>query len=310
MRRFILKASLFFGLVAIIDVVSGFAFKELIAKAGFGKTFKGYYIANICSDDIIILGSSHANRHYVPRILQDSLNLSCYNCGEPGCGIIPAYAHYKMIVERKKPRLVIYETTPVYDYYVSDDYSKYLGRVRQYSDKKPVAELFEVFGDELQPLRLMSNMYRNNSSIVHNLMDLVVPTKDYRGYGPLFGVLTSDEIKQISKTLVDKEIKSHDIDSLKLAYVEKLFTDIVADGVRMVCIISPQYGVSSNQSIEEYIPVIELCERLNIPFIDNREYAGITGDMELFQDFGHLNDKGAKKYTASLIPILRDIISE
>ena len=84
---------------------------------------------------IIILGSSHAVRHYVPSVIQDSLGLTCYNCGEPGCGIIPAYARYKMVAERNKPKLVIYEVTPGYDYLVSDDYSKYLGKVRQYSEK-------------------------------------------------------------------------------------------------------------------------------------------------------------------------------
>ena len=305
MTKFVLKVSLFFALVAIIDIVSGFAFKNVITRAKYGETYNSNYIANICTDDIIILGSSHADRHYVPDVIQDSLGLSCYNCGEPGCGIIPAYARYKMIAERKKPRLVIYEATPGYDYFVSDDYSKYLGRVRQYSDKKPVAELYDVFGDELEPLRLMSNMYRNNSSIVQNLMDLVVPTKDYRGYGPLYGTLTADAVKQKMETLVEKDTKSYTIDSLKLFYVEKLFADIVADGVHVLCVISPRFTVTSEDGLQAYAPIMELCEKYNIPFIDNRNYLGITGDMELFQDFGHLNDKGAKKYTASLIPVLR-----
>jgi hypothetical protein len=92
-----------------------------------------------------------------------------------------------MIAERKKPKLVIYEVTPGYDYFVADDYSKYLGRIRQYSNQKPVAEMYETFGDDMEHLRLLSNMYRNNSNVVQNLMDMVVPTKDYRGYGPLFG---------------------------------------------------------------------------------------------------------------------------
>lgn len=310
MKKFVLKISLFFALVAIIDIVSGFAFKEVISRAKYGETHNSNYIANICTDDIIILGSSYADRHYVPSVIQDSLGLSCYNCGEPGCGIIPAYARYKMIAERKKPRLVIYEATPGYDYFVSDDYSKYLGRVRQYSDKKTVAEMYEVFGDELEPLRLMSGMYRYNSSIVQILMDLVVPTKDYRGYGPLFGTLTADVVKQKTETQVEKDTKSYTIDSLKLSYVDKLFSGVKADGVHLLCIISPRFRGSSEDSQQAYTPIVELCEKYNIPFIDNRNYSGITGEMELFQDFGHLNDKGAKKYTASLIPLLRDIINE
>lgn len=308
MNRFLLKIALFFALVAVIDVVSGFAFKKMVGSAKYGETYNSNYISNICTDDIIILGSSHADRHYVPSVIQDSLGFSCYNCGEPGCGIIPAYPRYKMVAERKKPLLVIYEATPGYDYYVSDDYSKYLGRVRQYSEKKPVAELYEAFGDELEPLRLMSNMFRNNSSVVHNVMDLFVPTKDYRGYGPLYGVLTEEAIAQEAETQVEKDAKTHVIDSLKLSYVEKLFADVKADGVNMICIISPQFKATTDLQMDDYQPVIQLCEKYGVPFINNKCYDGITGQRELFQDFGHLNDKGARKYTASLIPLFREYL--
>ena len=299
---------LFFALVALIDIASGYTFKEILGHAKYGDTYKSYYIANRCTDDIIILGSSHADRHYVPLVIQDSLGVSCYNCGEPRCGIIPAYARYKMVAERKKPRLVIYEATPGYDYFVSDDYSKYLGKIRQYTNKKSVAEMYKVFGDELESLRLLSNMYRNNSSIVSNLMDLVVPTKDFRGYGPLYGEMNTESTNLKAKTQVEKDTKSHFIDSLKLSYVEKLFADIKSDGVSVVCIISPQFNATSNDKLEDFQPVIRLCEIYDIPFIDNRCYSGITGEKELFQDFNHLNDKGAKKYTASIIPILRQYL--
>ncbi|MBP5771476.1 MAG: hypothetical protein J6W75_08975 [Bacteroidaceae bacterium] len=306
MKKYLFKIAFFFAFVAIIDVACGFAFRYLTAKAKYGETYNNNYIANVCVDDVIILGSSHADRHYVPSVIQDSLGLSCYNCGEPGCGIIPAYARYKMITERKKPQLVIYEATPGYDYFIADDYSKYLGRIRQYSDREPVADMYETFGDELEPLRLLSNMYRNNSNIVQNLMDIVVPTKDYRGYGPLFGKLTEEAIIYNRKTQLEKDIKSQKIDSLKLSYVEKLFADVKADGVCIVCTLSPYFMTRTNDKDDiKYLPVIELCRKYNIPFIDNRNYEGITGEMEYFQDFDHLNDNGAKKYTSSLIPTLR-----
>lgn len=165
--------------------------------------------------------------------------------------------------------------------------------------------MYEVLGDELEPLRLKSGLYRNNSSIVQNIMDLVVPTKDYRGYEPLFGTLTADAVKQNTATQVEKDTKSYTVDSLKFSYVDRLFSYVKSDGVQLLCIISPRFRVSSEDSQQAYTPIIELCKKHNIHFIDNRNYPGISGEMELFQDFGHLNDKGAKKYTASLIPLLR-----
>lgn len=308
MKKFLLKTALFFAIMAVIDVSCGYIFKFLTSTAKYGETFKNNYIANVSTDEVIILGSSHAARHYVPSVIQDSLGVSCYNCGEPGCGIIPAYARYKMIAERKKPRLVIYEATPGYDYFVSDNYSKYLGRVRQYSDKKPVVEMCETLGDELEPLRLKSSLYRNNSKIVQNVMDLVIPTKDYRGYGPLYGELTEEAIERRSETQVEKDTKSHKIDSLKLSYVEKLFVDAKNDEVSIICLISPSFLTRTEEKNEDYLSVIELCNKYDIPYLDNDNYDGITGELKLFHDFGHLNDKGARKYTASLIPVLKQML--
>lgn len=305
MRKYLLKIAFFFALMAVIDVVSGFAFQFFTSKAKYGDTYKNNYIANISTDDVIILGSSHAARHYVPSVIQDSLGLSCYNCGEPGCGIIPAYARYKMIAERKKPRLVIYEATPGYDYFVSDDYSKYLGRIRQYSNKEAVAEMYETLGDDLEPMRLMSSLYRNNSNIVQNIMDLVVPSKNNYGYEPLYGKITKEAVESRKETQVEKDIKSREIDSLKLSYVERLFADTKSNGVSIICIVSPSFCSRAEEEKGDYLPVIELCKKYNIPYVDYDNYEGITGEMELFQDFGHMNDKGARIFTASLTPFLK-----
>ena len=158
MKRFLIQIAVFFGLVAVIDVCCGFGFDYLKSHAKGGDTCKNYYLAERCEDDVLILGSSKAARHYVPSVIEDSLGLSCYNAGEPGCGIIPAYARYRMVAERHKPKLVVYEVTPSYDYFVADDYTKYLGPIRQYRDKKAVRELYSSFGDEWENVKALSNM--------------------------------------------------------------------------------------------------------------------------------------------------------
>lgn len=305
MRKFLFKIGLFFTLVALIDVACGFAFNVLTQSAKYGDTSKNYYIANVSEDDVLVLGSSHAVRHYVPSIIQDSLDLTCYNCGEPGCGIIPAYARYKMIAERHKPKLVIYEITPEYDYLVADEYSKYLGRVKQYANKKPVAELYQTFGDDLDPLRLLSNMYRNNSCLLQNMIDIAVPANDYRGYGPLYGELSEADANMSSQTQVEKDLKSNEIDSLKLSYLEKLFEETKKDGVKLICVISPIFSATPQQLNDKYTPAVNLCKKYGFPFVDNRYLSGISERKELFQDLGHLNDKGARQYTSSLITELR-----
>ena len=301
MKKFIVKIGIFFLLVAIIDVVCGFGFDFLRSHAKGGSTAKQYYISEKCEDDILILGSSKADRHYVPSVIMDSLGVTCYNCGEPGCGIIPAYARYKMVAERHKPKLVIYEVTPNYDYFVADDYSKYLGRVRQDTDKESVKELYSVFGDDLEKVRQLSNMYRNNSAILHNAMDIFASSDKYFGYEPLFGVLKSE-----SKSSNMKK-NEHVLDTLKYSYVEKLFAQIIEDDVPLVCMISPQ-PYPNDEELASFEPAIRLCQKYDIPFIDNRKMDIFAGNKSCFQDFTHLNHTGAIAYTQQIIPTIKHYI--
>ena len=107
MKKYLLKIALFFALMAVIDVACGWIFGILRSKARGGQTHKNEYISNVCEDDILILGSSKADHHYVPSVFEDSLGLTCYNAGEMGCGIIPAYVRYKMVSQRHKPKLYL-----------------------------------------------------------------------------------------------------------------------------------------------------------------------------------------------------------
>lgn len=308
MKKFILKVILFFALAAVVDIICGESFELLRCRARGGQTFKNEYLFNTSKDDILVLGSSRANHHYIPSIITDSLGLTCYNAGVQGCGIIPAYIYYHIVCDRNKPKLVLYEVTPNYDYLKDQGgYSKYLGAVRQYADIDVVKNVNRDFSDVLEPFRLLSRMYRNNSCLIKNVKDILLPAPNYNGYDPLHGKMRSNAIKQ------NEETKSNNVniivDSLKLFYVEKLLTEIINDGVGLVCIVSPRFDPLSTGIDDQYTPIKEMCKKYGVPFIDNTNSVGIADEMALFQDYGHLNDNGAKKYTSSLVPILKQYIT-
>lgn len=295
MVKFIKKVILFFALIAIIDVASGYGFKYLRAHAKGGDTQKSYYISEVSCEDVIILGSSRAARHYDPLVLEDSVGMSCFNCGEPGCGIITAYARYGMIEERKKPKLVIYEVSPKYDYFKSDDYSKYLGRVRQYSYKPSVRALFLEFGDHLEGLRLLSNLYINNGYILDNVLDVICSGNNNRGFEPLLGVLTPQNKQK-------PPVNEQDLDRLKLSYMEKLIKKTHNDNVTLIFMASPQYCNKEEAEVlaTEFGPLMELCKQNNVPFINHTYMEGVSNNCKLFQDYKHLNKTGASIYTKAI----------
>ena len=296
MRKFVLKVLLFFALIVIFDIISGWGFNYLKSHAKGGDTQKNYYINELCSDDIIVLGSSRAVRHYDPQIIEDSLGLSCYNCGEPGCGIITAYARYSMIRSRHIPKLIIYEVTPSFDYLMPNDYTKDLGKVRQYSDNPVVKKMFLDLCDPLQGLRLLSSMYRNNSYIFNNCSNYVRPWQYKKGYLPLNSSEHFNEFNNAS------DIQVLPIDSVKLSYIEQLIQIVHKDSVAILFIASPRYidPDKMSRNTQEFEPIIELCNKYHVPFKNNTFLEGISENKSFFHDYGHLNEEGAKTYTTTV----------
>ena len=301
MKRYLLKIALFFALMAVIDVACGWAFGVLRGKARGGQTPKNEYISNVCKDDILILGSSKADHHYVPSVFEDSLGLTCYNAGEMGCGIIPAYVRYKMVSQRHKPKLVIYEVTPGYDYLVDNGYSSYLGVIRQYTGNKTVRDVYLDFSDELEGLRLLSSMYRNNSKLVANVKDMLAKPDSFKGYEPLYGEMAPIQEKVTNSGKSGKV----DIDSLKWAYMERLVEETRSDNVPFVFIISPT--VTGGWS-ETYNPIVEFCKDKKIKLINNINSEQFIGRNELYQDGLHFNHKGAEEYTRNVVKQIKEYI--
>ena len=300
MKRYLTLIAVFFALVAVVDVCCGFGFDYLKSHAKGGETYKHYYIAEKCEADVLILGSSRAARHYVPSIIEDSLGLSCYNAGEPGCGIIPAYAYYKMVAERHKPKLVIYEVTPEYDYFVADDYSKYLGSVKQYKSKEPVRELYSTFGSRYELWKSISNMYEYNSCIINYSLNLIKTSKSNKGFEPLYGQLNPD---LISKDDIKKEMS---LDSLKCIYFEKLVKDITNNNVRLLIISSPDFYESDELKTNQYEYARYIADKYSVPFLDFSNDYRFIRNYEFFHDDCHLNLNGAEMFTKCIVTDLKN----
>ena len=305
MKKFLVKVVLFFVIAAVLDVIFGWGFDLLRGKARGGQTHKNEYIANDCVDDILILGSSKADHHYVPSVFEDSLGLSCYNAGEMGCGIIPAYIRYKMVSERQKPQIILYEVTPQYDYLEAESYTHYLGAMRQYANRDNVRNVYLDFSDELERLRLLSKMYCNNSKVVMNIKDILGTQDKWKGYEPLYGTIDTCKIKISGGA---RKNTDRVVDSLKLSYFIKLIEETNNNGIPIVFFISPTYTGAIDKTL--YSVAFDLCNEYDIPIIDNSECELFVGKTEFFQDFTHLNHKGALCYTQYVIPQIKKYIKK
>lgn len=298
MKKFLLKVILLFGLVAVVDVLSGFAYGYLRGHAKGGSTEKSEYIASKANEEIIIMGSSRATHHYNPSVISDSVGMSCYNCGEKGNGIVLAYGRYKMLTSRYKPRLIVFEITPGFDYYEWDPYSKYLGHLRPYYNRAGIKEIFQDFDDELSCIRMQSSLYQNNTRLVQDVIDNIVYRDNHNGFAPLAGQLKSSKVEMKEREYV--------IDSLKLDYVDRFLREVKKDGVPIVMTISPVY--CDAEGAEMYSEAVRLCKKYDIQLIDYRHYDPISTNPEYFVDGVHLNEKGANLYSSLIAKDIKKVI--
>lgn len=279
---------LFFTTIAIVDFGFGRAMERLERKSNSSN----YHCMYKAAEDVLVLGSSFAARNIVPQVIEDSLGLTCYNAGEPGVGIVCAWARLNMFLRNHTPKLVIYTLTPGSDYLVAEDYSRYLGRVKYYYDiDESVDQLYADFASPAERIKLRSNLFKYNSGWLTILSNSVSSKQDNKGYKPLYEEMDTKASNSEKATEVA-------IDSLKLSYLDRTFALLREKNVSVICLLTPQYGLELDA--EQYKAGIELCRKHNVPVYNDFKDKDITPDPTLFYDFCHLNDKGAKVYTAKI----------
>lgn len=292
MRKFIIRTLLFLAFMFVIDRMAGMALHYLSVHPKGGMTFHRNHLTNQITEDVLVMGSSRARFHYDPKVVTEMTGLSCFNCGEDGHGILLFYAWWKLISQRYHPRLVIYDISPQYDLFTRDNHRD-LGLLRRfYDDREEIKTLFHDV-DSTEKLKMLSLMYRYNSSFTELAADYVHP----------FTETTSDGFIPVDKTIKPKKVydkprfsRTLTFDSLKLHYFEKFILE--KGSTKLVFVASP---IFDGMNTEAFAPAIDICKRYDIPFYDFSNDPRFVGVPKYFRDTNHLNAIGAATYTRLLM---------
>lgn len=295
MKRFIVRLSLFFLIIVACDsAIGGLYWLYYHTKLGYTHLF--HRIMTEEEPDILILGSSRAFHHYVPSILSDSLDHSVYNAGMDAQGTSFAYPLYRAVAQRKTPRMVVCELLPDFDLYEGNEPSfdflyPYLG-----SDG---LENVIIDFDSTQAFKLRSNAYKMNSTLFNLIYyTLVGQSEKSDGYAPLYNRLDTTNLAS------PYEKKPRRISPKKEKWFRTLIEECDANGSIIVFFISPVYG---GYDIDDFSDELSIIREYGKPVFDHRNDTLFINDPSLFQDIGHLNDTGAKKYTSVVASELREL---
>lgn len=301
MTKYIVNILVFFAIVGVIDIGVGYAGEYLRNHANGGETRKlNDLVMNDCHD-VVILGSSRAYSHYDAPFLSDTLGLDVYNAGYEGNGVVLAYGLLSMMLDRYQPKLVLFDLEPTFDIIVydkDDNHKRYIAPLKPYYSIKEVGEVIKEVSTE-EWYKVHSGMIRYNTTILSMGMDYYRSyDNSNRGYGPLQGSYQGDT----DSKGVDKQLE---IDVFKLEYVTKLLSLAKEHNVPIAVVASPKYGKSSSQELQS---VKQICDEMDVLFIDYYADPEFMLHKEWFKEPMHLNNVGAKEFSCRLVKPIQGLI--
>ena len=297
--RFFINGIIFLIILFAFDQVTGRILKHFYFTSQSGDNYKTTYSMDSTKSEIIILGSSRASHHYIPALIEDSLNLSCFNTGRDGNFLLFSYAIFKSILKRHNPKIIILDISSGELQSQGERYYEGLSTLLPYYDDKPeLRKIIELKG-RLEPIKMLSAIYPMNSSILAILAGNVSGyyENNTKGYLPLLGSsvlqLKPEFWQNISGTF-DLN-KTNAIDSMAFTCNEK--------NIKFVIIQSPRYAIINDSIADQYLE--NLGEKYSSQYWNFVNDSIFLNNPNLFKDGAHLNDEGANIFTQKIIQKLK-----
>lgn len=287
----------------------------IVADRAIGYLFQYFYKTTTTTDQykvstaicktnapILFMGSSRCHHHYVPGIIGDTLQHEIYNAGLWGMrNIYFQYGLLSNILERYKPQTIFLEVHPID--YLQTPFSD----IERVGNLTPFINCSSGCDEVLKEAGLyykcqLSFLYRYNSEFANILVGNLSDRSIKDGFKPLSGQLDT-----IHHKVVPEEFEFAP-DRKKIHYIQAFIDRCRIENINLVFLYSPMYIAKEKTALFD-IPD-SIAHANNIPFINNYRLDGITGHPEYFADYGHLNENGAKKYSAIIAPDLKKYVTQ
>ena len=294
--------NIFFGVVLI--TLTDFALGNILSYYYFNVKSGGIYEANQSftktKSDILIFGSSRANHHYNPKIIESETNMSCYNTGRDGY-FLPFYqtALLHSVLNRYTPKKIILDFGGSFTY-SQKDLDRLSALMPYYENNKEIGHIIKL-KSRFEAIKIYSKTYRFNSMLASIIKGNFFQddSNKYNGYKPLLGqidpeIIYSENIKQ----------SNLNIDEDKLYILEEFFHLSKKNNIELFVVYSPFFEKLSSTHDETLEIVKLLSKKYSFEFIDFSSDDEFLGKNHLFKDKDHLNNIGSNMFTEKLMKII------
>lgn len=246
--------------------------------------------------DVLILGSSRANHSFDCKVLEDSLDMSCYNAGRDGQNMIYDAMVFFSYIERHVPKIVILDIASS----MMDD--SWFGSLKDmncyYGLAKPLDRIIDENSTWMERLKLKSNLYKYNNTWQWLLNAKMAASKDeLDGYRPM--PVSSRSPFQVRFVHEGKP----KIDKRCLCYLEKIRKACQKHHISLILTYSPTLVVCKSGGEEEWLK--EYSKQTGLTFYAFGKDKTFYEHPEYFYDPTHLNAKGATVFTKEFVKRLK-----
>ncbi|HQW17127.1 MAG: hypothetical protein JNK36_02035 [Bacteroidia bacterium] len=293
---FFFKLIAFLLLLFVLDFSIGNILRHFYFKQQSGLQYRTTYSIEKTNADILVFGSSRANHHYRPDAFENQIGLSFYNVGRDGQYVFYHLDVLKAVLKRYTPKIIILDFVNKEFAQNQESYDR-LSVLLPYYKTHPEMRSIINLRSKYERLKLLSQIYPFNSTMftiaVGNAEFNKKRKSDNKGYVPLTrkwnGVIPKNSISA-----------NYEVDSLKIDAYKSFIQECARANVKLYIVCSP-YFIQSD--ITDYSVSIgkEIAKENNIAFFDFSKDTVFVNNTELFADFAHLNDTGAKLFSDSLV---------
>ncbi len=308
-KKWVVRVVIFLIALSLCDAIFGMFAKMIFYSQKTGKYARLTYLVKTDTSAVIILGSSHALKHFVPDIIQDSLHETTFNYGTNGQKLLFNKAIYEIRERRSKPKMIILNVDPDWFFNRHNQLDRMADIFPYYGIVGDI--IFEDFSRKdrfIGHLKFLSKTFPYNSTIVHAIKYKLEPQYDQRGYEPMDGAVGSlqfDGMALAERERSKKKWIQPVYDSTLMDVFSQLIDDINKNDIKLFIIYSPD--LLQPDRTEKYMDdkVKEICNSKSVPTIDFSTSDVFNNHRLLFHDVSHLNDSGARIFTKMVVDSLK-----
>lgn len=307
MKKFFIETAIFIAILFVADRGVGMYFRHLDTHLlDYPIDYQTVYthLAWKIDEEVVIIGNSRARHQYDANRIQDSLGMSVMNAGKDGNQLLLQSCMIQNMLKRHTPKYIIWETDPHGLMHSEEELQRISDLNPFYGQDSLSTRLIESRGWN-ERYKMLSYCYRNNGRLPGLLEVKYTKKKDdgLQGYVPV----KNTGYKYPTLGFMEWESSS-----------EKLREDIFIEtidkakslGCRVVIASTPQYKKSNIAETVQYERFMQICDSMDVPWINHLQDDQLISDSTYFKDASHLNGKGVDKYMELFIPELKEYVQE